>query len=148
MKRLAFALTFQGEAAQVNDDPVEFKAVMKGESCQHKTVIGPEGVNGAHESVVGGDASFTSEVTMTGPGEFTETGVIDYDHGNRIHFSTIGTGNLEPAPEEGVQHGAVRWKIDRGEGQFEGATGHITSNFMIDAEGRLTDREFVVVFIP
>lgn len=148
MKCLAFALTFHGEAAQVSDDPVKLRAVTNAVSCRHTTEIGSDGVTSAHEAVVGGDASFESEVTVTTPGEFFESGVLDYGHGNRIHFSTIEIGTSQPGPEEGARHGSVRWKIDRGEGQFEGAMGHITSNFMINAEGRLTDRQFVVAFIP
>jgi len=40
------------------------------------------------------------------------------------------------------------WKVDRGEGQFTGATGLITSNFVVSPEGEVTDHHCGVLFVP
>lgn len=148
MPTLSFALTFHGQAAPVEGQADTLKAMMKAESCRKSTIIGPDGVKATHEAAVGGDASFTSTVEMKGDGEFDEHGVLDYDHGNRLHFSTVGVGRMAPTSMESVQAGGVVWKIDRGEGAFEGATGYITSNFMVDADGAITDQQFVNAFLP
>jgi hypothetical protein len=42
----------------------------------------------------------------------------------------------------------VTWQIDRGEGQFEGAKGLITANFLISGTGAVTDNHFAVLFLP
>jgi len=42
--------------------------------------------------------------------------------------------------------GTVMWKIDGGEGQFVGATGNITSNFFLAADGTVTDYHFGVIY--
>jgi hypothetical protein len=41
----------------------------------------------------------------------------------------------------------VIWKVERGEGQFAGATGLITSNFFVSSTGEVTDNHFGVLFV-
>ena len=62
------------------------------------------------------------------------------------------TGALTPTHLGGsadpkLKHGSVMWKIDRGEGQFSGATGLITSNFFVGEKGEVTDHHFGVLFV-
>lgn len=148
MPTLTFALTFSGQAAPVGENPTRLKAMSKAESCRKSATIGPNGVEATHEAIVGGDASFTSEVVFSSETEFDEFGTIDYDHGNRLHFTTVGIGHIGPSAVEGVQTGAVVWKIDRGEGAFAGATGYITSNFAVDADGTITDHQLANLVLP
>jgi hypothetical protein len=42
----------------------------------------------------------------------------------------------------------VPWHVDRGEGQFAGASGLITSNFFVSATGEVTDHHFGVLCVP
>jgi hypothetical protein len=44
-------------------------------------------------------------------------------------------------------HGAVTWKVDGGDGQFEGATGLITSNFVLSDTGDVVDHQFGLIFL-
>jgi hypothetical protein len=91
-------------------------------------------------------------------GSFIESGVITFGdpaESNRLHFSSIGLGhmNVYPCPEEPYTAGMVMWRIDSGEGFFEGATGAITSNFLIDLSkpgvpGELIAYHFGVVYLP
>jgi len=41
----------------------------------------------------------------------------------------------------------VTWKVDRGEGQFEGASGLITSNFTVSDTGEVVDHHCGVLFV-
>jgi hypothetical protein len=40
------------------------------------------------------------------------------------------------------------WRIESGEGQFAGASGLITSNFFVGAQGEVIDHHFGVIFVP
>ena len=44
--------------------------------------------------------------------------------------------------------GAIGWRIDSGTGQLEGATGLITSNFLVDGAGAVTDNHCGLIFLP
>ena len=133
MSALEFALTFRGQAAQVNDDPVTLEARTTAQGLSDMA------------SFAENEARFQSRVVFTGDGEFQEDGVIDYGDGDTLEFSTVGSGHIGPSAVEGLQHGAVSWRIDKGTGRFENASGLITSNFTVDAEGGVTDRHFVVL---
>jgi hypothetical protein len=37
--------------------------------------------------------------------------------------------------------------VDSGEGQFQGATGYITSNFLVSDQGEVTDYHFGLIFL-
>lgn len=89
---------------------------------------------------------------------FTESGTITFGDpagNNKLHFSSIGVGYVDvyPCPEQPYTSGTVMWKVDKGEGFFKGATGAITSNFLIDLsrpddEGELIDHHFGVIYLP
>ena len=89
---------------------------------------------------------------------FTESGTITFGDppgGNKIHFSSIGVGYIDvyPCPEKPYTAGTVMWKVDKGEGFFKGATGAITSNFLVDLTkpgdgGELIDHHFGVIYLP
>jgi hypothetical protein len=94
-------------------------------------------------------AEFDTEVTMTGETAFDERGTMTFAGGDRIMFTTLGEGYLGPSPEEGMLEGAVIWRIEEGTGRFEGATGLITSNFLMNAaSGEVVERQVVRLFIP
>jgi hypothetical protein len=46
-----------------------------------------------------------------------------------------------------VQQGAVTWRIDGGDGQFAGAQGLITSNFLVGPNGEVTDHHLGVIYL-
>ena len=66
---------------------------------------------------------------------------------SRLHFSTVGEGYLGGSLDPKVRQGSVIWRIDRGEGRFQGATGLITSNFVVTDQGEVTDNHFGVLFL-
>lgn len=145
----AFALCFKGQAGAPQGDPPSIEAESRTQATMLTTAFKPEGV--LSDRILkgeGAEAIFRSIVTITGEGEFDETGVIDYGHGNTIRFSTIGRGRIGPSSMPGVQSGAVLWQIDGGTGAYANAAGHITSNFTLHDDGVLIDHQFAVIFVP
>lgn len=95
-------------------------------------------------------AEFDTKVTMTGETSFDEQGTMTFDAGgDSVRFTTLGEGYLGPSPEEGLLQGSVIWRIDEGTGRFEGATGLITSNFLLESEsGKVAERQVITLFVP
>lgn len=148
MGQLIYTMQFKGQAAPVGGATGVMKATATAASCSITTVVGPEGVQGMLQPAAGGQATFESQVTLTGENAFQEVGSIAFgDGGHRVHFSTVGQGYIGPSAEPGLQHGSVIWRIERGEGQFAGASGLITSNFFVSATGAVTDNHCGVIFV-
>lgn len=148
MEQLVYALQFKGQAAPVEGASGAMKAKTSAPGCTISTEIGPNGVRGDIRPADGGAAEFESDVTLTGDTSFQESGTITFGEGNRLRFSTVGQGYLGPSPDPKLSTGAVIWRIDGGDGQFEGATGLITSNFSVSDTGEVTDNHFGVIFLP
>jgi hypothetical protein len=109
-------------------------------------------VSGVIETIDGGEAHFESQVTYTGDTTFIESGSISFGDGsNKLFFGTIGQAHVDVSADPDLRHGAVIWKIERGEGMFEGASGIITSNFVVRGNGRevreIIDNHFGVIFV-
>ena len=71
-----------------------------------------------------------------------------YGSAGRVTFRTLGRGVLGAAPVSGAQRGAVVWEITGGEGRLAGAQGLITSNFVVGADGGVTDDQFARLYVP
>ena len=105
------------------------------------------GIASALDLADGDSAEFTSQVTFTSPSSFQEIGSISFGHGTVLHFTTVGSGFLGPSADPTRQHGAVMWRVERGEGQLAGATGLITSNFFVGQNLEIVDHHFGVLLI-
>ena len=148
MSQLVYALRFTGQATPASaDGSVLGVATTAASSVIIPTADRTGGPALAIDSVSGGEAVFASELTFTGVTSFQEVGTIAFGDGHRLRFSTIGSGYLGPSPDPARRHGAVMWRIEGGEGQFAGASGLITSNFLVGAGGDLTDHHFGVIFL-
>jgi hypothetical protein len=85
---------------------------------------------------------------MLADGGFHESGTIRFGEGNHsLTFSTVGQGFMADSADPKLKHGTVTWRIDRGVGQFEGASGLITSNFTLSDAGEVTDNHLGVIFV-
>ena len=143
MKHLIYAMQFKGTAAP-GLEAGTMKVTTSATSCSIRSVVGADGIEGTFQPAEGGMAFFESEARMIGPDTFTETGTISFGEGDStLTFSTILQGHLDSK----AGTGAVMWKIDSGEGQFAGATGNITSNFFLAADGTVTDYHFGVIYM-
>jgi hypothetical protein len=148
MKQVIYVMQFKGTAAPKAGLSGVITASTKASSCTLSSVIGPGGVSGTLLAVQDGQASFESEVTLSGETSFKETGTIRFgDSNHSLRFSTIGQGFLGKSPDPTLQHGSVMWQVDGGEGQFADASGIITSNFTLSAAGEVTDNHFGVIFV-
>jgi hypothetical protein len=141
-------MQFKGEAGPTSEGSSVLKVRTTATSVTITTTVGPSGLTGSLQPASGGSASFESEAAMTGDTSFDEKGTITFgDGGHRIHFSTIGQGYIAPSPDPSFLSGTVSWRIDGGEGQFEGAGGLITSNFLVHESGEVTDNQVGVIFL-
>jgi hypothetical protein len=148
MRQLLYAMRFSGQAEVASADGMALTAATSAPSCRLTSTVGPDGLAGALDVVDGDEATFTSDVTFTGETSFLETGTITFGDGNTLHFSTIGNGYLAPSADLTRKHGTVMWRVDRGEGQFVGASGLITSNFFVDEHLGVVDHHFGVLLLP
>ncbi len=147
MRQIIYTLQFNGQASPVSESSNVLKTATTASSCIITTVIGNEGVEGSIKATEGDNATFESEVTFTGEASFKESGVITFGESHRLHFSTVGQGHIDASVDPNLKHGSVIWKIERGEGQLQGATGLITSNFSVSDLGEVTDNHFGVIFL-
>lgn len=147
MAQIIFNLQFRGRAAAGAETGV-MKATTSATSCKMETIVGSDGVKGTFSPAEGGLAYFESEVRIQTPESFTEAGTISFGDGDHsLRFTTVGQGYLAPSAEPKHMHGAVTWKVEGGEGQFEGATGLITSNFVLSDTGDVVDHQFGLIFV-
>ena len=148
MRQMIYTLQFKGQAAPAEGASGVLKVTTSAASCGISTEVGAAGVRGELRPLDGGTARFESEVTLTGDNSFKESGTITFGGGgHRLRFSTVGQGYLGPSTDPKLSTGAVTWQIDEGEGQFAGATGLITSNFMVSDTGEVIDNHFGVIFL-
>jgi hypothetical protein len=142
MDRIAISARLEGEAAEPSGEPPQ--------TDPRATTVTIEAVT-ADGSPAGLErASYRNHVTFTGESTFTETGTISFGEGDgELDIVTVGEGTLGPSAEPGLLHGAVIWRITEGRGRFAGASGLITSNFLLRPEtGKVEEWEHGVVFMP
>ncbi len=145
MKRVNYALQFKGNGVPQNDAGDVLAVSSKASGATVRTQVYPDGFNGKVETEGGAEAVFASTVRMQADGTFEEDGSISFGAGDVLRFVPASKGVVQPSGEEGVNAGAIVWKVDGGEGKFAGAIGYITSNFWFNAAGEVTANHFGVV---
>jgi hypothetical protein len=128
MKELVFALELHGRIA-----PVEGRE-------------GVMSVRSVGRGQAGETVRFTSEVVRSGS-TATEVGRIEYGGRGAIEFNTVGALHVVQSPLPGSRWGAAIWNITKGDGEFSGATGFITSNFLVSV-GELIDNQYARIVLP
>ena len=146
MKQLVFALQFTGTASPSGDGKLHAKTAAPAQTL--RATFGRTGLETAVQPTAGEAAAFESDVEMTGEGTFLESGTITYGSAGGVRFKTLGHGILGPSPVRELQRGAVTWEVVSGQGALAGATGLITSNFTVGAQGEVVDNQFAVLFVP
>lgn len=128
MKELVFNLELTGKAAPLENRENALQARLSGSSHL-------------------GDVVFESQVFLKGE-TFDERGTIDFTGHGKLTFETVGAGCLTPSLLVGKQAGVVCWRIIKGEGEFTGATGYVTSNFVVSATGDVMDNQYIRIIVP
>jgi hypothetical protein len=142
MKPVTYSLQFRGQATQLDSG---LRKEASAPTCALMTSLTPEGVEGRYVSAPGDDeAFFASTLSFTERGSFEEEGTIVFSRGNTVRIR--GQGKLSASPDPHLCHGTVVWEVAGGEGQFEGASGRITSNFFLSDTGDLTENQLGVIF--
>jgi len=147
MRELIYAMRFSGQATPASADGTVLEAETTAPSATLTSTVGPGGLGGDLQPAPSDAASFESEVTFTSETGFLETGTIGVGDGNRLRFSTVGSGYLGASDDPARKHGTVMWRIEGGDGQFAGASGLITSNFFVGEDLAVTDHHVGVIFL-
>ena len=148
MRELVFALEFRGKAAAVPGTEGRRQARTTASSQTLSTVLAADGVRAQIESNVGETAVLEAQVHRFGDGTFVEHGTITYGAAGAVTFETVGRGWVQPGPSPGSSGGGVVWRIRGGDGLFANAQGLITSNFIVSADGDVTDNHFARIYLP
>ena len=147
MRQVVYALRFTGQATPASSDGNLLTVSATAPGATLTTSVDASGLVGALEPAEGGEATFASEVTITGGTSFQAIGTLVVGDGNVLRVATVGNGYLGPGPDSAARYGSVAWRVEHGDGQFAGACGLITSNLVIDADLRLIDHHLGVLFL-
>ena len=139
MTQVTYSSQFSGRFEPANDNGTVLKTKMQAEAFEIEIE------NGGGRERLGG-ASIRSTVIYTGEASFQQYGTITFANNNdRLHFSTKGQGRISEDPVTKIRLGSATLRIDYGRGRFEKASGVITSNFVINDNGEVTDNQVGVV---
>jgi hypothetical protein len=146
MQRVVAIIRLRGEATPPEGEPPRVK--VKGQS--EDVTVEVAGAESAIARLLSGGVTYETDVTFSSETAFTETGRIAVGSGgDAVHISTVGEGFLGPSPDPGLLHGSVIWRIDGGEGVFEGASGLLTSNFVLAPDrGKVSEHQVATIFTP
>ena len=145
MRELVFALEFRGTAGAGADGTRRARSTAPSQTLT--TVLGGDGVHVEVKAVDGEQAVLESAVERFPDGSFVEDGTITYGRAGSVTFATVGRGTVAPAPLAGWTSGAVMWTVTGGRGTFSGATGLITSNFTVSAQGVVIDHHVARLYL-
>jgi hypothetical protein len=150
MQKILYTMHFISQTSRFPDRTKVLRTTGSATSCVVSTLVLASGVETNLKASDGELAFMESELRLTGPEQFEETGEITFgdDSEHVLRFSTAGAGHMVAGPEPGVTTGAVSWKVEGGKGQFTDAQGFITSNFTIDQSGERSDFHCGVIFVP
>ena len=148
MKRLTYSAIFTGTGGPKDPkDPTLWEAHTKAPSATITTKAGSDGLETNVEPIDGHEIIFDSEAQFLTDTTLTEWGAITFGPGHTLNFSTVGEGFMGPTRHLNTSAGCIIWKIDGGTGQFEDASGYITSNFVGNPDGTISDHQFGVIFL-
>jgi hypothetical protein len=133
VREVLYTMTFQGSGAPDAANPAVLNVASTG-----KKLHGGEGLADS--------ATFKSVVTVGADGTFKESGTIAFGNGT-LRFSEAGPGTMAPRAD-GRQAGGIVWRVDGGDGALAGASGYITSNFSVGADGGVSDHHLGVLCLP
>jgi hypothetical protein len=142
MRPVTYSLQFRG-LASVLENGLRKEASAPG--CALVTSLTHDGVAGSFVWAPGDDEAFLdTTLALTAPNVFEERGTIVFARGHAVRVR--GRGRLAQSHDPHLRHGTVVWEVVGGEGQFGGASGRITSNFLLSDTGDLTENQLGVIF--
>ena len=146
MRQVSYVMQFKGAAKPKPGADGVLLTESTSSTAMIITSIGHQGVD-AEIRTGSGEARFNSEARLTREGGVIEHGTIRFGDAGSLEFSTRGVGAIGPSRAPGLRHGAICWDVNGGTGVFEGATGIITSNFLVGEGGEVVDNHWGVIFL-
>lgn len=148
-QRITYALQFHRPAG--GEGASDAPALATG--LRISTAIGGGTIRPKLEAIAGEEATLAVEYTRNHDGTlFFESGTVVFGPpgSSSLSFSSVGAGSLLGAPDsDGFSHGVVAWKVESGSGVLAGASGAITSNFLVNIDsGELIDNHLGLVRLP
>lgn len=118
--RVAFTLEFTGEAVELGGGRLWVEARADAALCRR-------------------------DLELKGDGSLVQTGEISFGGDDAITFRAGGV--LGPSADPRLRHGTAVLEVTGGRGRLAGATGFVTSNFLLAAGGELTDHQVGLLFV-
>ena len=143
MKPVTYSLQFRGVAERVAPGVIAVRATAP--SGALTTTLGEDGVHGRYESADGDEALLEATLVVR-EDSFDATGRICFGVLHQLQFRAVN-GRFGPTPDAHLWQGAAVAEVEGGTGQFAGAAGRITSNFVLSDTGEVTDHQLGVVFV-
>lgn len=78
-------------------------------------------------------------------GSLVQTGEISFGAGDAVTFRARGV--LGPSRDPKLRHGTAVLEVTGGRGRLVGASGFVTSNFLLSHTGELTDHHLGLLFL-
>jgi hypothetical protein len=145
LQPIVYSLQFRGRMTSVSSRVLELRA--RAPSQVLTTTVDANGLAGRVQPSEGEEALLVSRLVLAHDGSFDQTGTIEFAPGHALAFRSIGVARLGRSPDPQLRFGAAVWEIEEGEGQFRGAHGRITSNFVVSDTDELTDNHFGLIFV-
>jgi hypothetical protein len=143
MAPLTYSLQFRG---QVDRLPGGLRKRGRAPGCALVTSITPDGLDARYVwSPAEDEALLESTLAFTDGDRFREAGTIVFSRGHALRLH--GQGELARSADPHLRHGTVVWEVAGGAGRYEGASGRITSNFVLSDTGDLTENQLGVIFL-
>jgi hypothetical protein len=142
MLRLTISADLRGEAAEPAGEPPQTEPRASSVSVE---AVAADGSKFAIDRM-----AYENHAIFTGESTFTESGtIVTSGPDGELDIVTVGEGTLGPSADAELLHGTVMYTIVEGRGRFEGATGLITSNFLLEpARGQYVEKQVTIVFLP
>jgi hypothetical protein len=142
---IVYSLQFRGRIASLSSRVLEQRASAPSQLLI--TTVDANGLAGRVQLGEGEEALLVSRLALADDGSFDQSGTIEFAPGHMLAFRSVGAARLDRSPDPHLRHGAAVWEIEGGEGQFHGAHGRITSNFLVSDTNELTDNHFGLIFV-
>ena len=145
LQPIVYSLQFRGRMTSVSSRVLEQRASAPSQVLT--TTVDANGLDGRVQPGEGEEALLVSRLVLAEDGSFDQSGTIEFAPGHALAFRSIGAARLGRSPDPHLRHGAAVWEVVRGEGQFRGAHGCITSNFFVSDTNEVTDNHFGLIFV-
>ncbi len=142
---IVYSLQFRGRITSLSSRVLEQRASAPSQVLI--TTVDVNGLAGRVQPAEGEEAVLVSRLALADDGSFDQSGTIEFAPGHVLAFRSVGAARLDRSPDPHLRHGAAVWEIEGGEGQFHGAHGRITSNFLVSDTNELTDNHFGLIFV-